>query len=68
MDATPGSYVPEDGASDQIPCPKGEYQNVGGQDSCQEAMPGHSVPEEGAMSQTSCRPGSFSPTKDRNPV
>ena len=40
-----GSYVPEDGASDQIPCPKGECRTLAVRTPA-EAMPGHSVPEK----------------------
>lgn len=62
VDAEPGYYVPEAGATAQIACLPGTYQPDSGQTSCRVAEPGHFVATTAAVAQTPCAPGYYQPT------
>jgi hypothetical protein len=60
VDAEPGYYVPEAGATAQIACSPGYYQPYSGQISCLAAPLGTYVPTAAAISATPCSEGTFS--------
>jgi len=59
IDASPGHFVNESGASSQTPCQSGTYQEEPGQTGCEMASPGSFVSEEGSTGQTPCPKGEF---------
>ena len=55
--ATPGFYVPFDGARNQMPCDLGTYSDTAGASSCTKAAKGYYVNKTGASSATKCSAG-----------
>lgn len=60
-EASVGHYVPVGGATEELACAAGQYQDVTGQTSCKDADAGHFVLGGGAATQTACSAGSFQP-------
>jgi hypothetical protein len=61
VDADPGYYVPDAGATSQIPCLAGYYQDQAGATSCKPASAGSYVSTTGATSATFCPAGKYQP-------
>lgn len=59
--ADPGYYVPVAGATSQIPCLAGYYQDQAGATSCKPASAGSYVSTTGATSATFCPAGKYQP-------
>ena len=57
--ASPGNYTNSVGATSQVQCNIGEFQELSGQTSCEEARPGYYVPDMGAAAGTPCPAGQY---------
>ncbi len=63
IQASPGYYVAEAGASSQTLCAAGSYSNSAGATACTLAPPGYFVANTGSIEQTACPIGYFSDTE-----
>lgn len=61
--ASPGYFVPGQGADSPTQCPMGEYQPDSGQANCLKSNPGHYVGDIGQVSETECAVGTYQPYK-----
>lgn len=59
--ASPGYFVADGGATEQVACPAGAYQPDSGQTFCLDADPGHFVDQVGQVQQTACPVGTYQP-------
>ena len=59
VETSPGYYTPNEGMTEQIPCPMGTYQPNSGQDSCIDTSPGYYTDSNASSSMTKCLAGTF---------
>ena len=60
VEASPGRYVPTQGATAELICAAGTYQPNSGERNCINAQPGYFVASQGSTAQTACEAGTTS--------